>query len=238
MRAACSAAVAFALLSLAAAADCADDTCSAGQDQEEAALLQRVATRANTTETTTLTCYPNQATGTCGNPSLPCFLDITGCSASGGGSCCKAAGNGAGLQQCRFCNCNGENLCAGFPSPTPQPTPSPTPAPTPTPPSGGQGVGQQCGSASSGYFYGNCQSGLTCYRPPNAAPGAHDTCVQVCRSDFSNSATGMSACSFGGSCGCYAPTPCRGWAGECIQFCSNTRPTANQPVCFWPGLGR
>ncbi|CAK0893328.1 unnamed protein product, partial [Prorocentrum cordatum] len=149
MRTACSAAGVFALLSFVAAADCADYSCSADQDQETAALLQHAAAaqlkkahasgQVNTTETTTLTCYPDRATATCG-ASGKCFLDTAGCSPSGGGTCCMAAGT-HGPKQCRFCNCFGTDYCANFPSPTPSP-PSPSPtadtADDELPPAGGQ----------------------------------------------------------------------------------------------------
>merc|ERR1719437_53239 len=136
-------ALAFLLLSARALADegcAADGTCQADEG-ESSALLQSSAAQkarvtehsdANTTETTTLTCYPNVATPTCGNPSIMCFQDTSGCSPSGGGVCCKAAGSGAGLAQCKFC---GSSTCGPCPGGGPPP---PTPAPCQTP-------GQVCG---------------------------------------------------------------------------------------------
>jgi len=181
MRAVRSSATALALLSLAAATDCAGDSCGADQDQEAAALLQHAAAapekrvQADTTETTTLTCYPNQATTTCG-ASGACFLDTEGCSENGEGQCCMAAGT-SGPKQCRFCNCFGTDYCANFPSPTPAPTPAPT---VNCPEPGPMSYGQSCEYANgpNGYWYGCCQSHLvcsspeygTCQYPPTPAP--------------------------------------------------------------------
>merc|ERR1719188_1026687 len=134
------------LLSAHALADegCASyGTCQADED-ENTALLQRSATQkaqvtehshAKTTETTTLTCYPNYADDTCGG-TMKCFQDTTGCSSSGGGVCCKAAGNGAGLEQCKFC---GDDICGPCPDDVP-PAPTPTPAPD---------TGSYCGNCPS-----------------------------------------------------------------------------------------
>ncbi|CAK0893327.1 unnamed protein product, partial [Prorocentrum cordatum] len=186
MRTACSAAGVFALLSFVAAADCADYSCSADQDQETAALLQHAAAaqlkkahasgQVNTTETTTLTCYPDRATATCG-ASGKCFLDTAGCSPSGGGTCCMAAGT-HGPKQCRFCNCFGTDYCANFPSPTPSP---PSPSPTPTPPTtncpqpGPLVYGDKCEYAPNGYWYGCCHGGLVCTQPSTGL-GGYPTC--------------------------------------------------------------
>jgi len=198
-------ALAALLLSACALADescAADGTCQASED-ENAALLQRSAAQkvevtqhshANTTETSTLTCYPNFATNTCGNPDLKCFQDTSGCSASGAGTCCKAAGNGAGLQQCKFCGDSTCGPCPGGPSPTP---PSPTP-PSPTPSGGGQQLGQCCGNwGSTGQWVGNCAHPYVCSPVANAMPGACSTCQYA------------PANAAGGTLG--APCQCGGW---------------------------
>merc|ERR1719188_2834534 len=148
------------LLSAHALADegCASyGTCQADED-ENTALLQRSATQkaqvtehshAKTTETTTLTCYPNYAADTCGG-TMKCFQDTTGCSSTGGGVCCKAAGNGAGLEQCKFC---GDDVCGPCPGDVP-PAPTPTLAPE---------TGSYCGNCpSTGLYNGYCPYGQVC----------------------------------------------------------------------------
>jgi len=176
------------LLSARALADdgcVADGTCQA-DETEASALLQSAASQkaratqhsdVNTTKTTTLTCYPNYAAPTCG-ASMNCFLDTTGCTTSGGGVCCKAAGNGAGLEQCKFCGDSTCGPCPGGPAPTPSPTPWPTPPPlTPAPTASCQGAYQTCGTwASTGQWYGYCCSGLVCIAPAGSVPGARNTC--------------------------------------------------------------
>jgi hypothetical protein len=165
------------LLSARALADegcAADGTCQADED-ENAALLQRSATHkaqvtqhshANTTETKTLTCYPNYAGAYCG-ASMKCYQDTTGCSTSGGGTCCKAAGNGAGLEQCKFCGDATCGPCPGGPSPTP----------TPPPPSPHGGLGANCGNCgSTGVFNGYCQYGLVCSNAVTMMVGSCPTC--------------------------------------------------------------
>ncbi|CAK0857909.1 unnamed protein product [Prorocentrum cordatum] len=155
----------------------ADGTCQADEAEASALLQSSAARRADvaqhgaanaTTETTTLTCYPNYAAATCGG-AMKCFQDTTGCSTSGGGVCCKAAGNGQGLAQCKFC---GDSTCGPCPG-----GPAPTPTPAPPTPSGNQ-VGEICDFwGSTGQYYGPCAPGLVCAPPVNAGLGAPKVCI-------------------------------------------------------------
>jgi len=158
-------AVAFLLLSVRALAGescAADGTCQA-DEAEASALLQSSAAQkakvtehggANTTETTTLTCYPNAGTGTCGNPDVKCFLDTTNCSTTGAGKCCKAAGNDPALAQCKFCDTGDCGACPTC-----------------------RKYGQSCGQwGSTNTFEGYCCSGLECQPPTTTAIGAPYTC--------------------------------------------------------------
>ncbi|CAK0863606.1 unnamed protein product [Prorocentrum cordatum] len=164
------------MLSVRARADegcAADGTCQADEAEASALLQSSAARRADvaqhgaanaTTETTTLTCYPNYAAATCGG-AMKCFQDTTGCTTSGGGVCCKAAGNGQGLAQCKYC---GDATCGPCPG---------GPAPTPAPPPSCRTVNQQCGNwGSTGQWQGSCCSGLVCELPPYAVPGASKVC--------------------------------------------------------------
>jgi len=223
-------ALALVLLSARALADegCAADGACQADEAETSALLQSSAARKaevaqhsvamdrHTTETTTLTCYPNYAAATCG-ASMMCFKDTSGCSASGAGVCCKAAGNGAGLEQCKFC---GDSTCGPCPTgPTPAPTPSPTPAPTPS----GLQVGEQCGNyGSTGQYLGECMSGLVCAPPANAAIGTANVCANICGSFDSNGDQMTGGCNRMQSCSCRAATPCYTWkpgAEGCYMYC-------------------
>jgi len=203
---------------------CADGSCQA-DDAEVSALLQRSAaekarvtqhSHANTTETTTLTCYESFAGAYCG-AAMSCYKDTSGCSTSGAGVCCKAAGNGAGLEQCKFC---GDATCGPCPG-QPRPTPAPTPAPTPRP-SGNQ-VGEKCGtSGSTGQYYGPCVSGLVCAPPANVMPGTSNVCANICGSFGSDGDVVTSGCNRMQSCSCRAQTPCSPWkpgAEGCYMYC-------------------
>lgn len=89
----------------------------------------------------------------------------------------------------------------------------------------GRALGAQCGQNADGYDYGTCAFGLTCWKPSTAPPGAYTRCVAVCDEDFTK--PGEGTCTYG-SCTCRAPTPCRGWAGECSVYCSNP-----DGSCYW-----
>lgn len=108
---------------------------------------------------------------------------------------------------------------------------SPTPA-TPAPAPGGKGVGEECGSGgSTGDFSGDCQDGLTCYKPPPqyllTGPGFHGrvaSCVQKCDTDDD--------CASGTICNCEVFVD--GCGTSCFRFCSNPAVNADSTgACFW-----
>lgn len=185
------AAVALALLGAAAAATegaCADGQCPA--EGEEAAMLQHAAaqaTKANKTEVEVEVATPHCTTtpaATCGNPGIKCFLDTSGCSSSGGGLCCNAAGSST-QPQCRYCGTGSCPACPGTPA-TPMPTwaPAPTAAPTSSycPPGSFANVAENgyCefspGNPASGTFYGCCIPPLVCKPQYANTVGGYNTC--------------------------------------------------------------
>ncbi|CAK0908032.1 unnamed protein product, partial [Prorocentrum cordatum] len=161
-------------------------TCSARPErlQETAALLQHAAAaqlkkahasgQVNTTETTTLTCYPDRATATCG-ASGKCFLDTAGPLVYG--DKCEYAPNGYW-----YGCCHGGLVCTqpstglgGYPTCQHAPTPAPTPPTTNCPQPGPLVYGDRCEYAPNGYWYGCCHSGLVCTQPSTGL-GGYPTC--------------------------------------------------------------
>jgi len=89
-----------------------------------------------------------------------------------------------------------------------------------------QQEGEWCGaSGSTGYFHGECASGLVC-EPDVWMPGAPNVCKEpgkkVCGSFGGGSEVVTSICGDGQACEGRASTPCRPWAGECLMYCVNS----------------
>lgn len=94
-----------------------------------------------------------------------------------------------------------------------------------------QQKGEWCGASGfTGYFHGECASGLVC-KPDAWMPGAPNTCQEpgkkVCGSFGGNGEKISSKCGAGQVCS-RVDTPCRAWAGECVMHCVDSANHQNQ----------
>jgi len=88
----------------------------------------------------------------------------------------------------------------------------------------GNQVGEECGvSGSTGMYHGECMEGLVCAPPAaGAAPGASNTCANICGKFDGPETEVTGACNRMQSCTCRAELPCSPWAEGaegCYVYC-------------------